>query len=101
GKDRVGGPRRNPRQAMSDEFAAYAAIYDAWVATGPATIRHVPFYVDEFVRCGGPCVELGVGNGRITVEAARRGVEITGVDVSPAMLALCRRRAEEAGVAER
>jgi SAM-dependent methyltransferase len=85
----------------ADEFAAYAEIYDAWVATAPITVHHVPFYVEEFVKTGGACVELGVGNGRITVEAARRGVDITGVDVSPAMLALCRRRAEEAGVAQR
>ena len=86
---------------MSDEFAAYAAIYDAWVATAPVTRHHVEFYVEEFLRAGGPCVELGVGNGRITIEAARRGVDITGVDVSPAMLALCRRRAAAAGVADK
>src|SRR5207253_1665586 len=99
-----GHPRCDARPAMSeghDEFAAYAEIYDAWVATAPVTRHHVAFYVEEFLRAGGPCVELGVGNGRITVEAARRGVDITGVDVSPAMLALCRRRAETAGVAEK
>ena len=86
---------------MSDEFAPFAEIYDAWVAAAPVTAHHVPFYVEEFLRAGGPCVELGVGNGRITIEAARRGVDITGVDVSPAMLALCRERAAAAGVADR
>jgi SAM-dependent methyltransferase len=84
-----------------DEFAAFAEIYDAWVATAPITARHVPFYMAEFAKAGGPCVELGVGNGRITIEAARRGVDITGVDVSPAMLALCRERAAAAGVADK
>jgi len=84
-----------------DEFAGFAEIYDAWVAAAPITVRHVPFYVDEFLRAGGPCVELGVGNGRITIEAARRGVDITGVDVSPAMLALTRERAAAAGVADK
>lgn len=86
---------------MSDEFAPFAEIYDAWVAAAPVTAHHVPFYVEEFLRAGGPCVEIGVGNGRITIEAARRGVDITGVDVSPAMMALCRERAAAAGVAER
>lgn len=86
---------------MTDEFAAYAEIYDAWVASLPVASRHVSFYVEEFLAAGGPCVELGVGNGRITIEAARRGVDITGVDVSAAMLALCRQRAEAAGVADR
>lgn len=86
---------------MTDEFAPFADIYDAWVATAGQTQHHVAFYVDEFVHAGGPCVELGVGNGRITVEAARRGVDITGVDVSPAMLALCRSRAVAAGVGDK
>lgn len=86
---------------MTDPFEPFAEIYDAWVAAAPVTAHHVPFYVEEFLRAGGRCVELGVGNGRITIEAARRGVDITGVDVSPAMLELCRRRATEAGVAER
>jgi SAM-dependent methyltransferase len=84
-----------------DEFAPFAEIYDAWVATLPVAARHVPFYVDEFIKAAGPCVELGVGNGRITIEAARRGVDITGVDVSPAMLALCRERAVAAGVGDK
>jgi SAM-dependent methyltransferase len=84
---------------MTDEFAPFAEVYDAWLAAAPITAHHVAFYADEFVRAGGPCVELGVGNGRITIEAARRGVDITGVDVSPAMLALCRERATAAGVA--
>jgi SAM-dependent methyltransferase len=86
---------------VTDEFAPFAEIYDAWVAAAPVTAHHVPFYVEEFVRAGGPAVEIGVGNGRITIEAARRGVDITGVDVSPAMLALCRERAAAAGVADR
>jgi SAM-dependent methyltransferase len=85
----------------ADEFAGFAEIYDAWVATAPVTAHHVPFYVSEFARAGGPCVELGVGNGRISIEAAKRGVDITGVDVSPAMLALTRERAAAAGVADR
>ena len=84
-----------------DEFAPFAEIYDAWLASAPITSVHVPFYVEEFLRQGGRCVELGVGNGRITIEAARRGIDITGVDVSPAMLALCRERAAAAGVADR
>jgi SAM-dependent methyltransferase len=45
-------------------------------------------------------VELGVGTGRIAIEAARRGKAVTGVDSSTAMLALCRERAATAGVAD-
>jgi len=42
-----------------------------------------------------------VGNGRIAIEAARRGKPIIGVDSSAEMLKLCRERAEVAGVADR
>ncbi len=45
-------------------------------------------------------VELGVGTGRIAVPAAEAGVHVIGVDSSPGMLAVCRERAEDAGVAE-
>jgi SAM-dependent methyltransferase len=86
---------------MSDPFAPFAEIYDLWLSSAPVTAQHVPFYVEEFSRADGPVAEIGVGNGRITIEAARRGIEITGVDVSPAMLSLCRERAAAAGVAER
>jgi SAM-dependent methyltransferase len=45
-------------------------------------------------------VELGVGTGRIAVPVAEAGVHVIGVDSSPGMLAVCRERAEDAGVAE-
>jgi SAM-dependent methyltransferase len=84
---------------MTSDFDAFAEIYDAWVATAANTDRHVPFYLDEFAKAGGPCVELGVGNGRITIAAAERGIDITGVDISPAMLDIVRERAKAAGLA--
>jgi len=46
-------------------------------------------------------VELGVGTGRIAVPIAEAGVHVIGVDSSAGMLAVCRERAEDAGVAER
>ena len=46
-------------------------------------------------------MELGVGDGRIAVEAARAGRPVIGVDLSPAMLRLCHEHAERAGVRDR
>ncbi|HEU6445169.1 MAG TPA: class I SAM-dependent methyltransferase, partial [Gaiellaceae bacterium] len=59
----------------------------------------VPFYVAEARKAGGPVVELGVGTGRIALPTAAAGVPVIGVDSSTGMLDVCRRRAEEAGVA--
>ncbi len=79
----------------------FAALYDAWVDSVPVTGEMREFYVELLSASEGPVVELGVGNGRICVEVARRGRRVIGVDSSTAMLELCRERAEEAGVGGR
>lgn len=46
----------------------------------------IGWYVDLARRYGGPVLELGCGTGRITLEIARAGVEVHGVDQNPRML---------------
>ncbi len=77
-------------------YDAIAELYDPW---SRSVTEDVAFYVSEARRGGGPVVELGVGTGRIAVPVAAAGVRVIGVDSSPGMLALCRERAEAAGVA--
>jgi SAM-dependent methyltransferase len=50
---------------------------------------------------GGPVLEIGCGTGRITVELARAGARVIGVDRSSAMLQQARHRIEEARVGDR
>jgi SAM-dependent methyltransferase len=64
-------------------------------------VEDIAFYVSEARKARGTVVELGVGTGRIAVPVAEAGVSVIGVDSSPEMLAVCRTRAEEAGVADR
>jgi SAM-dependent methyltransferase len=75
-----------------------AELYDDW---SRRVTEDVAFYVEEALTAGGPVVELGVGTGRIAVPTARAGVNLIGIDLSQAMLDVCRRRAELAGIAER
>jgi SAM-dependent methyltransferase len=75
-----------------------ARIYDPW---SRSVTEDVGFYVDQALASGGPVVELAVGTGRIAIPIAQAGIEVIGVDSSPAMLAVARSAAEEAGVAER
>jgi hypothetical protein len=46
-------------------------------------------------------MDLGSGDGRNIIAAAKRGARATGVEYNPEMVALSRRRAKEAGVADR
>jgi SAM-dependent methyltransferase len=87
---------------MSDENRAvswdesFAGDYEAWSAPMTADI---PFYVDLARQADGPLVELAVGNGRVAIPVARAtGQRVIGIDSSPAMLALARAGAAEAGV---
>ncbi len=78
-------------------YDAIAELYDPW---SRSVTEDVPFYVAEARKARGPVVELGVGTGRIAVPTAAAGVRVIGVDSSAAMLDVCRRHAEAAGVAE-
>jgi SAM-dependent methyltransferase len=46
----------------------------------------------------GPALDLGCGTGRWSVQLARRGWEVSGVDIVPKAIHAARRRAENAGV---
>ena len=75
-----------------------ASFYDPW---SRSVTEDVGFYVDEALASGGPVVELAVGTGRIAVPIARAGIDVIGIDSSPAMLAVARAAADDAGVSSR
>jgi len=80
------------------EYDMFADIYTIWTDSAASATANLPFYVETYLAADGPVVELGVGDGRIAVEAARRGCTVIGVDQSSAMLTRCRERADRAGV---
>jgi SAM-dependent methyltransferase len=51
--------------------------------------------VDRFYQ---PVLDVGCSGGRLLVDFAQQGIDIDGVDVSPEMVAICRRRLGEAGI---
>ena len=83
---------------VTDEYGQFADIYDEWAQEMTAD---VPFYVDLAREADGPIVELAVGTGRIAIPVALAGVDVIGVDSSPAMLDVARAAADEAGVSDR
>ena len=76
--------------------------YDRWAGIYDTVYSHVtddiPFYVEEARRAGGPVLELGCGTGRVAIPVARSGIEIVGLDSSPAMLDRARRKAKGLGL---
>ncbi len=63
---------------------AFADVYDDWYPADAADEAAVDLITG--LAGGGPVLELGVGTGRLTCAIAARGVEVWGVDASPAML---------------
>jgi SAM-dependent methyltransferase len=75
---------------------AFAAHYGQWSA---AMTADIPFYTGLACETDGPLVELAVGDGRVAIPVAQAaGRPVTGIDTSPAMLALARASAARAGV---
>src|SRR5690349_9031770 len=53
------------------------------------------------VKAGDNVIDLGSGDGRIVIEAAKRGARGLGVDLDPSLVKLAMRNAQEAGVGDR
>jgi SAM-dependent methyltransferase len=75
----------------------YLAVYDGFLA------ERTPVEVDQIeallqLRAPRRILDLPCGQGRHAIELARRGYEVTGVDLSQYMLGVARERAEASGV---
>jgi ubiquinone/menaquinone biosynthesis C-methylase UbiE len=70
-----------------------------WVPTSPALVDKMldlaKVTADDFV------IDLGSGDGRMVIAAAKRGARALGVEFNPKMVELSRQLAKEAGVADR
>ncbi|HRK20896.1 MAG TPA: methyltransferase domain-containing protein [Fimbriimonadaceae bacterium] len=79
-------------------FDAHAPHYMENVFT-KWTTTEVQFLLDLFqLPSGASILDLGCGTGRHSIELARRGFDVTGVDLSSGMLAEARKAAQAAGV---
>jgi SAM-dependent methyltransferase len=78
------------------------SVYDPFARYYDADFRDyrddVPLLRELARRAAGPVLELMCGTGRVLLPLAEAGFELTGVDISPAMLAIARDQLEEAGL---
>ena len=85
---------RAPDRELAAGSAAHYEDPAYYEKTYRRRVDDVRYYADLATAVGGPVLEYGCGNGRITLAIANRGVDIVGVDLSAAMLADLRRRLE-------
>ena len=57
-----------------------------------------PFYRDVILEYGQPALDVGCSTGRLILDYMAQGLDVDGVDVSPEMLAICRRKAQALGL---
>jgi SAM-dependent methyltransferase len=67
-----------------------ADVYDAWYESVDMSAVSL---LAEFAR-GGRALELGIGTGRIALPLKAQGVDVHGIDASPAMVAKLREKPE-------
>jgi len=72
-----------------------AVLYDA---EEKQTQNDLPFYLAAAKKARGPVLELACGTGRLTLELARAGIDVTGLDISAPMLAQAREKAAKEGL---
>jgi SAM-dependent methyltransferase len=72
----------------ADNYEVLAKYYDG--AYEAMKLEDAPFYLELARKSGGPVLEIGCGTGRVLLPIARAGVEIEGLDASPAMLGVLR-----------
>ena len=70
-----------------------ARLYDALTGQHFAG-RDLPYWQKQCARFGGPVLELACGSGRLTIPLAKDSIDIEGLDLSSAMLALAREKSQ-------
>jgi SAM-dependent methyltransferase len=80
------------------EFDSIAPFYDLFYEGRDDDLQ---MYGDFAMGASGPVLELGCGTGRVLVPLANEGHQITGLELSPAMLSAAQAKVDAAGVNDR
>lgn len=83
------------KPAYGSEFAA--EVYDLGIPIGHS-FGDVEYYRERLMDCRGRVLEPAVGNGRILIPLLEAGLAVDGIDSSPEMLSLCRKRCSDRGL---
>jgi ubiquinone/menaquinone biosynthesis C-methylase UbiE len=88
---------RSKRMHQRVLFDDVAELYDATRAGYPSEVVDEVFRVAE-LGDGSRILEIGCGTGQLTVDLARRGVELTAIDIGASMVAATRKKVSATNV---
>jgi SAM-dependent methyltransferase len=88
-----------PSQEPDEPYVGQPGKDVIWVPTPPTLVEKMLDMAG--VTANDYVIDLGSGDGRMIIAAAKRGARTLGVEFEPGLVALARRRAAEEGVAER
>jgi 2-polyprenyl-3-methyl-5-hydroxy-6-metoxy-1,4-benzoquinol methylase len=93
---------------MPDDVKNIQAFYDNYAARESTRLerhqleRDVTWrYLDKYLPPGGNILEIGAATGAYTIPLARRGYDVTAVDLSPKLLEICQKRVAEEQLEEK
>lgn len=78
--------------SVADEYDRYAEVYDLLLGGAANDLAFYEAVAAEVLSPEGELLELGTGTGRVADRMVAAGFRVTGVDLSPAMLAVARTR---------
>lgn len=90
---------RGRRIERQPETWHYGLVAKWWSEFNDDFRPHEVAYFQAFIaRDGQPALDVGCGTGRLLLPYLRAGLDVDGCDVSADMIALCREKAERAGL---
>lgn len=84
---------------MKEPFSEFARVYDRFMhyIDYPGWVRYICRITELYKINGKRLLDLACGTGTCAILFAKRGFEVTGVDVSPSMLAQAERKIRDGG----